>query len=121
MIGHIKTVAVYVEDQARSLEFYTGKLGFELRRNQSMGPGGSWIEVAPPGAQTCLVLYPRGLMTDWAERKGSIVFACEDAERTCAALSAKGVAIAEPARRMKWGTYAKFLDPDGNEFLVVSS
>jgi lactoylglutathione lyase len=55
MIGPIKTVGIYVQDQQNALEFYTQKLGFELRRNLSTGAKASWIDVAPqrpdvPGA-----------------------------------------------------------------------
>jgi hypothetical protein len=32
MIGPIKTVGIYVQDQPVALDFYTNKLGFELRR-----------------------------------------------------------------------------------------
>jgi hypothetical protein len=32
MIGPIKTVSVYVEDQQKAVDFYTRKLGFEIRR-----------------------------------------------------------------------------------------
>jgi hypothetical protein len=32
MIGSIKTVGIYVEDQEKALEFYTTKLKFELCR-----------------------------------------------------------------------------------------
>lgn len=120
MIRSIKTVAVYVADQSRSLEFYTNKLGFELRRTESMGPGGKWIEVAPPGAQTCLVIYPRAMMKNWDQLKPSVVFHCDDAIATCAVLASKGVQIIDQPKTMAWGTFAKFADPDGNEFLLTS-
>ena len=38
MIANIKTVAVYVSDQKEALRFFTEKLGFEVRRTESMGP-----------------------------------------------------------------------------------
>ena len=66
MIGPIKTVAVYVEDQARAEAFYTGPLGFVVRRRVAMGAEASWIEVAAPGAESCVVLYPRSMMPDWS-------------------------------------------------------
>ncbi len=121
MIAHIKTVAVYVSDQAAALEFYTKTLGFEVRANFPMTPDASWLEVAPPGAQTAVVLYPRALMTDWANLKPSIVFHCADVVATHKELTARGVAFSMPPTQMKWGTYAKFADPDGNEFLLATS
>lgn len=63
-----------------------------------MGLRGNWIEVAPPDAQTCLVLYPRTLMPSWEQVKPSVVFNCDDAHATCEALAAKGVQIySEPS------------------------
>ena len=94
MIGALKTVSVYVEDQQRAMEFYVGKLGFVIRRSLRMGSApGNWIEVSPPGGGTCLVLHPKSMMPDWAERKPSMVFYCPDVERTCAELARRGVSI----------------------------
>jgi predicted enzyme related to lactoylglutathione lyase len=119
MIGPIKTVAVYVEDQQQALEFYTDKLGFEVRRNETMMPGVNWVEVAPKGAETCVVIYPRALMQGWEQMKPSIVFSCADVEATCAHLQARGVKLVDHPRAMPWGISAKIADPDGNEFLLV--
>jgi predicted enzyme related to lactoylglutathione lyase len=86
-----------------------------------MTPDAAWLEVAPQGAQTALVLYPRALMNNWSELKPSIVFHCDDVERTTADLQLKVVAIIDPPKGMQWGTYAKFANPDGNEFLLTST
>ena len=119
MIGPVKTVAVYVEDQQAAVEFYTTKLGFEVRRNEPMAPGANWVEVAPPGGQTGLVLYPRAMMKGWEEMRPSVVFSCTDIEATCATLWAAGVKVVDQPHPMPWGIYAKIADPDGNEFLLV--
>jgi catechol 2,3-dioxygenase-like lactoylglutathione lyase family enzyme len=58
-ITHIGTVIVPVADQDEALAFYTDTLGFEVRLDAPFGPGGRWIEVAPPGGQTSLALVPR--------------------------------------------------------------
>jgi lactoylglutathione lyase len=120
MIQAIKTVAVYVEDQQKSVEFYTQRLGFEIRRRKSIGPEADWIEVAPPGSQTCLVIYPRSLMPSWQALKPSVVFECDNVEATCKELVANGVVITGQPLVMGWGIYAKFADPDGNEFLLTA-
>src|SRR5580700_2777295 len=96
MIGAIKTVGVYVDDQQKAVDFYTQKLGFTLRRSLPMGPHAQWIEVSPPGGQSCLVLYPKSMMTNWAELKPSIVFQCSNVEGACRELEAKGVRITMP-------------------------
>ena len=38
MITRINTVAFYVDDQQRSLEFWTEKMGFQVCRKEQMGP-----------------------------------------------------------------------------------
>jgi len=120
MIGPVKTVGVYVEDQQKALEFYTSKLGFEVHRTLPMGSDAQWIEVGPAGAQTCLVLYPKSLMANWSELKPSIVFHCRDVEATCLRLASNGVEVTMNPTPMAWGTFAKFRDPDGNEFGLTS-
>jgi len=120
MLGHIATVAVYVVDQEKALKFWTEKLGFEVRANHKMTPDASWIEVGSQNGQTHIVIYPRSMMPNWKEMKPSIVFFCDDVEKTFEELSMKGVEFTEDPKEMDWGTYAKFRDPDGNEFLIKS-
>src|SRR4051794_21860686 len=55
VITGISSVSVVVSDQDRSLAFYTQKLGFELLMDAPMGQS-RWIQLAPKGAQTSLVL-----------------------------------------------------------------
>ena len=106
MINYIKTVAIYVEDQKRSLDFYTMKLGFDVYRNFPMGKEANWIEIAPKGAQSHMVLYPKALMSNWQELKPSIVFSSKDCEATFRELKSRGIC-------------AKFIDLDKNEFLIT--
>jgi lactoylglutathione lyase len=116
MFSSIATVAVYVDDQDRALWFWTKQVGFELRAEHPIGPDARWLEVAPRGAQSAIVLYPKAMMPDWQSRKPSIVFATEDIEATCAQLAANGVVFAKPLVQMQWSKFASFLDTDGNEF-----
>src|SRR6266516_7861408 len=60
-ITKVGAVGVPVADQDRAVEFYVGTLGFEKRRDVPFGPGGRWIEVAPPGAVTTIALVPAGM------------------------------------------------------------
>jgi predicted enzyme related to lactoylglutathione lyase len=120
MLGPIKTVSIYVHDQQKAVEFYTQKLGFEVRRTIPMGPGADWIEVAPPGAQTCFVLYPKAMMPAWEQLKPSVVFHCPNVEETCRRLEGNGVRVTMQPTRLGWGMFAKFEDVDGNEFGMTS-
>lgn len=116
MIAKIATAAVYVEYQDEAVEFWTTQVGFEVYLNRPMTATARWIEVGPRGAQSCLVLYPREMMEDWEQRKPSIVFECDDLEKTYQEMAGRGVAFPERPREMAWGKFAIFRDPDGNEF-----
>ena len=118
MIQKIATVAIYVEDQEKALEFWRDRMGFEVRAQESMGKGGFWLEVAPKGAGSRLVLYPKSMMTNWQELKPSIVFECADIQATYESLKSKGVEFLDKPTKMSWGSSAQFRDTDGNEFLL---
>lgn len=116
MIKKIGTVAIYVDNQESARSFWIEKVGFELRNNIDMGNGMSWMEVAPNGAESCLVLYPKALMKNFDELKPSIVFWCDDIEQACVNLKKSGVTFAKELTSMAWGKFASFFDEDGNEF-----
>src|ERR1700689_1133982 len=53
-IKSFEIVSVPVSDQQRSKEFYRDVVGFELVREEPMGPADSWIERAAKG---CLMIF----------------------------------------------------------------
>ncbi len=120
MIKMVKFVSIPVSDQDRALAFYTEKLGFKVATDQPMGEKQRWIELRIPGAQTAVVLFtPDG----HESRIGSFfngAFGTEDVEQTYAQLQARGVEFEGPPQKQPWGTFAKFKDPDGNQFVLSS-
>jgi lactoylglutathione lyase len=116
MIRKIATAAVYVEDQQQALRFWTEQVGFTVHRERPMGPEARWIEVGPAGAESCLVLYPRAMMEDWAERKPSIVFECDDVGKSYEEMRGRGVEFTQPPQALPWGPFAVFIDPEGTWF-----
>jgi len=64
MFTKIGTIGVGVSDQDKALDFYDNKLGFEKIDDQPMSETERWLEVAPPGAQTHLMLGLRGQSGD---------------------------------------------------------
>jgi lactoylglutathione lyase len=118
MIKKISTVAVYVEDQQKAKEFWTKKVGFEVAAEHPMGPNAYWMEVAPKGSESHLVIYPKSMMQDWENRKASIVFECEDIMKTYETMKKNGVEFLGEPKKMQWGAYVQFKDEDGNEFLL---
>lgn len=117
-ITRIGTVIVPVIDQEKALAFYTEVLGFEKRLDAPFGPGGRWIEVAPPGAATTIALVP----APDGDASGMVIsLATENADSDHAALLDRGVDADAEVLRM--GEYVPpmftFRDPDGNRFRMV--
>jgi len=128
MLTRIGTITVHVTDQDAALAFYTQKLGFEVRSDQPMGPDQRWMEVAPPGAQTRILLYKAtpdapGAASYEAARAQvgtptGMVLEVDDIEATFAELKAKGVRIDEEPTQQPWGWWGTFADQDGNTYGV---
>ena len=57
-ITQLGRVIIPVSDQDKALEFYTGKLDFEVRADAPMGDGNRWLEVAPTGSSASVALMP---------------------------------------------------------------
>jgi lactoylglutathione lyase len=116
-ITGVRTVSIPVDDQEAALRFYTGTLGFALRRDNPTPGGGRWIELAPGGADTVVTLEPAG--ADVTRGAIGIRFTTDDAEAAHAALAAAGV---DTDAILRWpGVPAMFAfrDPDGNAFSIT--
>ena len=119
MITAASTVGIFVSDQDRALDFYTNALGFEKRADEPMGDGARWIEVAPAGAQTRLVLYTPPGFEDRIGTFSNVVFGCDDIRATHEELSGRGVEFTQEPSEQPWGLWAQFKDQDGNEFGLI--
>lgn len=118
MISHIKFVSVPVSDQNRALDFYTEKLGFTIITDQPFDEKQRWIELRIPKAETRVVLFTPEGQEDRIGSFSPLVFACSDVEKTYEELKARGVAFDGPPEKQPWGTYAKFRDSEGNQFVL---
>jgi catechol 2,3-dioxygenase-like lactoylglutathione lyase family enzyme len=109
-------LSVPVSDQQRAKRFYRDVLGFELIREQPMGPGMSWIQLAPQGQGVTIALVtwfeqmkPGGLQ--------GVMVNTEDIEAEHARLRRRGLEIGDIKEEV-WGRYAMFTDPDGNGWIL---
>jgi catechol 2,3-dioxygenase-like lactoylglutathione lyase family enzyme len=123
-ISNVANVTVFVKDQDAALDFYKNRLGFDVRRDDSFGGGMRWLEVAPPGGQTSIVLA-RGY-GEWDEGQigkfSRIVFMTEDCQATYEELAARGVEFTEKPTAQPWGmVQAQFVDQDGNGYVLVGA
>ena len=121
MIDRIKHVSIPVQDQDRALQFYTGRLGFEVTTDQSFGPGQRWIELRIPGGSTTgVVLYTPPGHEDRIGTMSDIVFTSADLEKTYHELVERGVEFEQPLKTEAWGSSAIFVDSEGNRFALTS-
>lgn len=121
MIGTLGSVTIFVTDQDRAVDFYTKKLGFELRRDQTFGPI-RWIEVAPAGSTTTVVLFPHRnplYQEDLMREFTGLQFLTDDLQRTYEELSSRGVKFIQEPAHMPFGYAAVFADDDNNQFALL--
>jgi predicted enzyme related to lactoylglutathione lyase len=121
VITKASTVGIYVSDQDRALHFYTSKLGFKKLTDEPMGEGARWIEVAPQGAETRLVLFTPSGQEDRIGTFSNVVLSCDDIEGTYKQLKERGVEFTEEPSEQPWGKWAQFRDQDGNEFGLIEA
>jgi lactoylglutathione lyase len=122
VITGVSKVVVPVDDQERAIEFWTERMGFELRRDEAYD-GGRWIEVSPPSGGPLLILSPRPpgepepAVPDELPHS-PVFFACADIEATYRELSERGVVFPVPPRRQDFGWWSLFEDPDGTRYAL---
>ena len=115
--AQVVSVSVPVSDQEQARDFYVDTLGFELQVDNSWREGMRWIEVAPEGSATSLMLV------SWSESLlpslyRVIVITTEDIQAIHEELVAKGVFFDLPPTELSNGTQAMFRDPDGNALVL---
>jgi catechol 2,3-dioxygenase-like lactoylglutathione lyase family enzyme len=129
MITRFSHATVYVLDHDRALDFYTNKLGLEVRTDATMGDF-RWVTVGVPGQPELEIalMHPKaGTMMDaeTAEQLRSLiakgvlgggVFDTNDCAATYEMLKARGVEFRGEPQVQSWGTAAVFQDDSGNFF-----
>lgn len=121
----LSLTALLVDDYDEAIAFYVGKLGFELRSDVRVTPQKRWVVVAPPGAESGLLLA-RAADEDQrraiGHQSGGRVFLfleTDDFERDHRAFAAAGVRFLEEPRREPYGTVAVFEDIYGNRWDLI--
>lgn len=125
----IHVTNVYVDDQDKALEFYTGVLGFAKKTDFPVGEGNRWLTVVSPdepdGPQ--LLLEPEGHPAvapfKQALREDGIPsasFAVEDANAEFKRLQDRGVTFTQQPLEMGGVTTAVLDDTCGNLIQIAS-
>lgn len=132
MLTNISIHGIYVLDQEAALEFYVGKLGFEVASDVDLGIM-RWLTIAlptqpdrqlllevpgPPAHPDEVAGQVRDLLTKGALGLGFIVNT-EDCQATYEALRAKGVEFTEEPTRQPYGIDCALRDPFGNHIRIT--
>jgi catechol 2,3-dioxygenase-like lactoylglutathione lyase family enzyme len=110
------SVAVMVADRARSVEWYTRRLGLELIESNE-----HWVTVGRRGTNGAIHLCQYSDLPDLALEPGETGIDLRipgDFEAACQTLESRGVIFSRPPTQRPWGWYAKVVDPDGNEIRI---
>lgn len=131
----IASTQLWVHDQDEALDFYTTKLGMEVREDVTVPEMGNfrWLTVAPPGQSDIaivLMAIPGPPMMDEATTAqvadlmskgfaGTIFLTTDDCRASYEALRAKGVEFVEEPEETPYGIDAGFRDPSGNHIRLT--
>ena len=133
MISRMSHTTIFVLNQQEALEFYTQKLGFEVRMDQTMDGGFRWLTVGPrtqPDLEIILMEVKPGPMMDEATaqqfrtliekgKMGAGVFQTSDCRKTYEELKARGVQFLSPPQDRFYGIEAILKDNSGNWFSMT--
>ena len=131
----IATAQVWVHDQDVALDFYTRKLGMELRGDVTLPEMGDfrWLTVGPAGQPDISIVLmaipgPPVMDAETAEQvrtvmakgfAGTVFLTTDDCRATYEELTARGVEFNEPPEERPYGIDAGFRDPSGNSLRLT--
>jgi len=124
---------LYVTDQDEALDWYTNKLGLEVRADVTMEEVGMrWLTVGSPEQPdveiTLLTPGPPPLSEEVGEEVkkllaqgalNGLIFQVEDCRKAYEELSARGVEFTQPPEERFYGIDAGLRDPFGNQFRLT--
>jgi predicted enzyme related to lactoylglutathione lyase len=135
MLNKLTYVNVWVDDQDGALEFYTEKLGMELREDITMPELGGfrWLTVGLPGQDVALALMsvPGPPVFD-AETQaqikalvakgvaGGLFFSTDDCQGSFEELRKRGVEFSQEPTKQPYGIDAGFRDSSGNQMRMMT-
>ena len=131
----VSTAQLWVHDQDEALEFYTQKLGMEVRADVTVPELGDfrWLTVGPvgqPDVAIVLMAIPGEpvMDTETAEQvrtlmakgfAGTVFLTTDDCQASFEELKGRGVEFSEEPEDRPYGIDAGFHDPSGNSFRLT--
>lgn len=133
----IKYTQLWVHDQDAALDFYTNKVGFELREDVTVAEMGDfrWLSVGPanqPDVSIVLMAIPGPPIMDTDSNKaihelmakgfaGTVFLISDDVMKDYDELSARGVEFIEEPTQRPYGLDTAFRDPSGNNIRIAQA
>ena len=131
----IATTQLWVHDQDAALDFWTTKVGMEVRSDVTVPEMGDfrWLTVGVPGqpeVSIVLMAVPGPPMTDAATSRqiadlvgkgfaGTVFLTTDDCQGAYEELAAKGVEFTSLPERQMYGIDCGFRDPSGNSIRLT--
>ena len=127
----VSHICIWVADQDEARDFYTDKLGFEVRQDTDVA-GFRWLTLSPPDQPELelSLVVPGGPALDpqTADQVrelmakgviGGVILQTGDCRAAYQELKARGVEFTEEPNERPYGIDAAFRDPSGNLFRLV--
>jgi predicted enzyme related to lactoylglutathione lyase len=131
----IANAHLWVNDQDEALEFYTQKLGMEVRIDATMPELGNfrWLTVGPAGQPDVSIVLmgipgPPVMDVETADQvrslmakgfAGTVFLTTDDCQASYEELKGRGVEFTEPPEDRPYGIDSGFRDPSGNSIRIT--
>ena len=125
-MANLQLVAVVVRDYDRAIRFFVDVLGFELVEDTPSvtndGRPKRWVVVRPVGGETGVLLaradgdHQAGIVGQQFAGRVGLFLRVDDFEASYQRMIAAGVRFVSPPRAEAYGTFAVFLDLEGNRW-----
>jgi catechol 2,3-dioxygenase-like lactoylglutathione lyase family enzyme len=124
----ITRFTILVEDVDEALQFYTEKLGFIKRKDDTIWVGTRWATVSPKNQPDVQLSFTKAdhpielLAVGKQAPKNPLMFLeTDDLNRDYAEMQARGVNFLSHLEEREWGTEVILEDLYGNVFVLVQS
>jgi catechol 2,3-dioxygenase-like lactoylglutathione lyase family enzyme len=124
-IGELVSITIYVPDQEQALDWYTERLGFEVRVDEWYAADERFVAIAPPGQDHPLIVLEDVSIRGNPQYAGQVgaqggwVFHVADLVDTYMRLWDLSVRFTETPIETPLGMRAKFVDLLGNEWTLL--
>jgi catechol 2,3-dioxygenase-like lactoylglutathione lyase family enzyme len=126
MNRRIANITIVVRDYDEAIAYYTGKLGFELVEDTSLGGGKRFVRIAPARGGGTGLLLAKAATPEQQSRVGNqtggrvfLFLHTDDFSRDYRAMQTRGVRFIEEPRQEVYGTVVVFEDLYGNRWDLV--